>query len=75
MNNQAKAERKNLDTKGNLSAFQVPDSSDKGNIDRCLFCGAIIPEGRWICPTCQEHYGCEHSEIKPLSINASDKRL
>lgn len=21
--------------------------------DRCLFCGAIIPEGRQICPNCE----------------------
>lgn len=21
--------------------------------DRCLFCGAIIPEGRQICPRCE----------------------
>ena len=22
--------------------------------DRCLFCGAIIPEGRQICPNCEK---------------------
>lgn len=26
---------------------------EKTNDNRCLFCGAIIPEGRQICPTCE----------------------
>ena len=54
MNNQSKAERKNLDTKGNLSAFRLPEIvCDKGNTDHCVFCGATVPEGRQVCPTCQ----------------------
>lgn len=24
--------------------------------DRCMFCGDIIPEGRQVCPTCEEFY-------------------
>ena len=23
------------------------------NVDRCLSCGEIIPEGRWICRSCE----------------------
>lgn len=23
--------------------------------DKCIMCGAIIPEGRWICPTCENN--------------------
>lgn len=26
---------------------------EQTNDNRCLFCGAIIPEGRQICPTCE----------------------
>lgn len=25
--------------------------------DRCICCGAIIPEGRWMCPSCERKYG------------------
>ena len=24
-----------------------------GNVERCVCCGAIIPEGRMVCPTCE----------------------
>ena len=24
--------------------------------DRCIFCGEIIPEGRWVCPVCEKKY-------------------
>jgi hypothetical protein len=23
------------------------------NVDRCISCGEIIPEGRWVCPNCE----------------------
>ena len=23
------------------------------NADRCVSCGEIIPEGRWVCPNCE----------------------
>lgn len=32
------------------------------NENKCIFCGAVIPEGRQIC------WSCEHSEIKVGSI-------
>ena len=22
------------------------------NVDRCVCCGAIVPEGTWVCPNC-----------------------
>lgn len=25
--------------------------------NRCIFCGEIIPEGRMICPICEEKLG------------------
>lgn len=24
------------------------------NVDRCVFCGNIVPEGRMVCPDCEE---------------------
>ena len=27
--------------------------SQKENDDRCVSCGEIIPEGRWVCPNCE----------------------
>ena len=27
--------------------------SRKENADRCISCGEIIPEGRWVCPNCE----------------------
>lgn len=27
--------------------------------NRCVCCGAIIPEGRWVCPTCEKG-SCMH---------------
>ena len=55
MKNQFQAERKSRNT-SNLSAFRV--LSDKvcgrGNVDSCLLCGADVPEGRQICPACQQ---------------------
>lgn len=27
--------------------------SRRENVDRCICCGEIIPEGNWVCPTCE----------------------
>ena len=29
------------------------NESRKENIDRCVCCGEIVPEGRWVCPNCE----------------------
>ena len=29
------------------------EESRKENADRCISCGEIIPEGRWVCPNCE----------------------
>lgn len=29
------------------------NESRKENADRCISCGEIVPEGRWVCPTCE----------------------
>lgn len=29
------------------------------DVNRCVCCGAIIPEGRMVCPTCEKD-GCVH---------------
>lgn len=29
------------------------------DVNRCVCCGAIIPEGRWVCPVC-EREPCLH---------------
>lgn len=29
------------------------EESRRENADRCISCGEIIPEGRWVCPTCE----------------------
>ena len=29
----------------------------KENVDRCAVCGEIVPEGREVCPSCQENGG------------------
>ena len=28
-------------------------------MNKCIYCGAIIPEGRWLCPSCEEKLGLE----------------
>ncbi len=36
--------------------------------DRCISCGAIIPEGRQVCPSCEKGEvkckDCEHLELE-----------
>ena len=27
-------------------------ASRMGSVNRCICCGEIIPEGRWVCPNC-----------------------
>ena len=64
MKKQSKAERKSRNTKGNFSAFRLPEIvCDKGNTDRCVFCGATVPEGRQVCPTCQVKFCSADREI------------
>ena len=29
------------------------EGSRSENVDRCVSCGEIIPEGRWVCPNCE----------------------
>lgn len=33
--------------------------SKRDNVDRCISCGEIIPEGDWFCPICRKK-----SEVK-----------
>ncbi len=34
---------------------EQPPASD--NSDRCICCGEVIPEGRQVCPMCEEASG------------------
>ena len=36
--------------------------------ERCLCCGAIIPEGRQVCPTCLVSAGKRRLELKPGTV-------
>lgn len=29
-------------------------NGDRSNAETCIACGDIIPEGRWMCPNCEE---------------------
>lgn len=29
-------------------------NGNKSNVETCIACGDVIPEGRWICPNCEE---------------------
>jgi hypothetical protein len=33
--------------------YAPSDDSRKENENRCVCCGDIIPEGRWVCPNCE----------------------
>lgn len=35
------------------TAAHVMEVKIFGNVERCVCCGAIIPEGRMVCPTCE----------------------
>ena len=35
--------------------------------DRCIVCGAVVPEGRQVCPRCQEREEAERGERKTES--------
>lgn len=50
MKNRKQAEKTSQD-KGALSAFLFPDNRDNG--ESCVMCGAAVPEGRQVCPSCQ----------------------
>lgn len=32
---------------------KVPRTTKPENVDRCIICGEIIPEGRQVCPICE----------------------
>lgn len=36
-----------------LFCYAPSEESRKENDDRCVSCGEIIPEGRWVCPNCE----------------------
>lgn len=38
------------------------------NVDRCVICGAIIPEGRQVCPICE-------ADITPIIPNVARENL
>lgn len=33
--------------------YAPSEESKSENADRCVSCGEIIPEGRWVCPNCE----------------------
>lgn len=35
--------------------------------NRCLFCYSEIPEGRMICPICEQHYTGTPEELKKIA--------
>ena len=34
--------------------IKIKDKPAAENVDRCICCGAVIPEGRMVCPNCGE---------------------
>ena len=42
------------------------------NAERCVCCGRIIPEGRQICPICQEQIDKWHIPIDMLKYEEDD---
>ena len=58
-----KAEKISRD-KGELSAFLFPDNGDNG--ESCVICGAEVPEGRQVCPSCQASDAWARSKQKRL---------
>lgn len=45
------SERLNFD----IQAYP-PERKNLGG-DRCVCCGEIVPEGRWVCPICAGEFG------------------
>ena len=41
------------------------------DIDRCVVCGDVIPEGRQVCPTC---IGMNRTECDPIGCNRPGTR-
>ena len=35
-------------------------------MNKCIYCGAIIPEGRWLCPSCEEKYWAVKKHIEKI---------
>ena len=42
--------------------------------ERCVTCGAVIPEGRQVCPICYAKYHNDYSEELESSLKTADKR-
>lgn len=36
-----------------LFCYAPSEDSRRENADRCVSCGKIIQEGRWVCPNCE----------------------
>lgn len=35
---------------------EVNHGTEDANADRCVCCGAVIPEGRQVCPICERQW-------------------
>ena len=36
-----------------LFCYAPSEKNKSEKADRCVSCGEIIPEGRWVCPNCE----------------------
>lgn len=43
------------------------------NVDRCICCGCIVPEGRQVCFTCEEIANEKNEDMPMLSYYKSEK--
>ena len=39
------------------------------DVDRCLICGEVIPEGSQVCTACRNKYDIVTGELKPFSTD------
>ena len=39
------------------------DDTNKIDCNYCVVCGAVVPEGRLVCPTCEEIATAAHDDI------------
>lgn len=44
------------------------------NDNRCLFCGTIIPEGRQLCPLCEQREKFQKVEVKTILSMTEQKK-
>ena len=42
------------------------------NVERCLICGAIIPEGAQVCADCMKRHGIEAEEAQEITEELRD---